>query len=63
MTMAPVCGKIVDMVPEIHVRPEMLRVLRYIEVLACVIYNCMHSTEQQLNYKAGATRVCHDFHQ
>ena len=32
------------LVPEIHVRPEMLRVFRHIEVLMCVIYNL---TEQQ----------------
>ena len=35
------------MVPEIHVHPKMLLVFRYIDVLVCVIYNCMHSTEQQ----------------
>ena len=33
--------------PEIRVRPEMLQVFRYIDMLTCVIYNCMHSTEQQ----------------
>ena len=33
-------------VPEIRVRPEMLRVFRYIDMLTCVIYNCL-STEQQ----------------
>ena len=27
-------------VPEIHVRPEMLHVFRYIGVLTCVICNC-----------------------
>ena len=26
-------------VPEIHVRPEMLHVFRYIDVLMCMIYN------------------------
>ena len=35
------------LVPEIRVCPEMLHVFRYIDVLTCVIYNCMHSTEQQ----------------
>ena len=35
------------LVPEIRVHPEMLHVFRYIDVLTCVIYNCMHSTEQQ----------------
>ena len=35
------------LVPEIRLRPEMLRVFQYIDVLTCVIYNCMHSTEQQ----------------
>ena len=35
------------LVPEIRVRPEMLCIFRYIDVLTCVIYNCMHSTEQQ----------------
>ena len=34
------------LVPEILVRPEMLRVLWYIDVLTCVAYNCMHMTEQ-----------------
>ena len=33
------------LVPEIHVRPEMLHVFQYIDVLTYVIYNC--STEQQ----------------
>ena len=28
------------LVPEIHVRPEMLHVFRYIGVLTCVICNC-----------------------
>ena len=35
------------LVPEIRVHPKMLCVFRYIDVLTCVIYNCMHSTEQQ----------------
>ena len=35
------------LVLEICVRPEMLRVFRYIDVVTYVIYNCMHSTEQQ----------------
>ena len=35
------------LVPEIRVHPEMLHVFQYIDVLMCVIYNCMHSTEQQ----------------
>ena len=35
------------LVPEIHVRPEMLHAFRYIDVLTCIIYNCVHSTEQQ----------------
>ena len=34
-------------VPKISVYPEMLRVFRYIDMLTCVIYNCMHLTEQQ----------------
>ena len=28
------------LVPEIRVRPEMLRVFWYIDMLTCVIYNC-----------------------
>ena len=36
------------LVPEIRVRSGMLHVLWYIDLLTCVIYNCMHSTEQQL---------------
>ena len=57
MTTAPVRGIMVCLyhlprvcrilVPEVYVRPEMLRVFQYIEVLTCMIYNCMHSTEQQ----------------
>ena len=39
------------LVPKIRVCPEILHVFRYIDVLMCVIYNCMHSTEQQLNSK------------
>ena len=35
------------LVPEIYVHPKMLCVFRYIEVLTCVIYNCMHSIEHQ----------------
>ena len=35
------------LVLEICVRPEMLRVFQYIDVVTCMIYNCMHSTEQQ----------------
>ena len=35
------------LVPEIHVCPKMLHVIRYIDVLMCMIYNCMYSTEQQ----------------
>ena len=35
------------LVPEIHVRPEIIHVFQYIDVLTCVIYNCMHSNEQQ----------------
>ena len=35
------------LVPEICVHPEILGVFRYIGVLTCMIYNCMHSTEQQ----------------
>ena len=35
------------LVPEIHAHPEILRVFMYIDMLACTIYNCMHSTEQQ----------------
>ena len=31
------------LVPEICVRPEMLCAFRWIDVLTCVIYNCMHS--------------------
>ena len=44
------------LVPKICVCPEMLRVFQYIDVLTCVIYNCMHSTEQQKT--TGAARVC-----
>ena len=40
------------LVPKIHVNPEILIVFRYIEVLMCVIYNCMHSTVM-----TGTTRV------
>ena len=35
------------LVPEIHVHPEVLCVFRYIDMLTCVIYNCIQSTEQQ----------------
>ena len=35
------------LVPKICVRPEMLCVFWYIDVLTCVIHNYMHSTEQQ----------------
>ena len=35
------------LIPKILVRPEMLRVFWYIDMLMCVIYNCTHSTEQQ----------------
>ena len=35
------------LVPKICVLPEMLDVFWYIDVLMCMIYNCMHSTEQQ----------------
>ena len=35
------------LIPEICVCPEMLHAFRYIDVLMCMIYNCMHSTEQQ----------------
>ena len=50
---------------EIHVCPEMLRVFRYIDMLTCVIYNCMRDlqlhacSEIALNWTArptGATR-------
>ena len=34
------------LVPKIHVRPEMLRVFRYIDMLTCVIYSL---TEQYSN--------------
>ena len=34
------------LVPKIRVRPKMLRVFQYIDVLTCVIYNCT-----QLNSK------------
>ena len=30
----------VALAPEIRVRPEMLHVFRYIDMLTCVIYNC-----------------------
>ena len=60
MTMAPMHGIIVSeylsmyhlpricctLVPENRVRPEILCVFQYIDVLTCVIYNCMYSTEQ-----------------
>ena len=35
------------LVPEICVCPEMLRVFWYIDVLTCMVYNCMQLTEQQ----------------
>ena len=35
------------LVPEIRVRPKILRAFRYFDILTCVIYSCMHSTEQQ----------------
>ena len=58
MTTAPTHGIIVSeyvsftsrcctLVPKICVRPEMLHVFQSIDVLTCVIYNCMHSTEKQ----------------
>ena len=45
-----VCPEMLRVCPEmLRVCPEMLRVFQYIDVLmcTCVIYNCMHSTEQQ----------------
>ena len=35
------------LVPEICVCPEMLRVFWYIDVLTCMVYNCMQLTELQ----------------
>ena len=35
------------LIPEICVRPVMLHAFWYIDVLMCVIYICMHWTEQQ----------------
>ena len=55
------------LVPEIrvHTETEMVHVFQYIDMLTCVIYNCMHSTEhceQQLSGKTmtGGTRVCRE---
>ena len=50
------------LVPEIRVRPEMLRVFRYIDLLTCMIYNCIHSTEQQgqLELLMSAVGECTD---
>ena len=36
------------LVPEIRVRPEMLRVFQYIDVLTCVIYNCTRLNSQEV---------------
>ena len=33
------------LVSEICVHPEILCVFQHIDVLTCMIYNCMHSTE------------------
>ena len=57
MTTVPMRGIIVSdyvsfthvcctLVPEIRACPEVLCVFRYIDVLTCVVYNYMHSTEQ-----------------
>ena len=35
------------LVPEIRVRPEMLCVFQYIDVLTCVIYNCTRLNGQE----------------
>ena len=35
------------LVPKIHVRPKMLRVFQYIDVLTCVIYNCTRLNGQE----------------
>ena len=35
------------LVPEIRVRPKMLRVFRYIDMLTCVIYNCTRLNSQE----------------
>ena len=45
------------LVLEICVRPEILRVFRYIDVLTCVIYNCMHLTEQQVRLELLVSAV------
>ena len=43
------------LVPEIRVRPEILHVFQYIDMLTCVICNCIHLTEQQSqDYMGGA---------
>ena len=38
------------LVPEIHVRPEMLHVFWYIDVLTCVIYNEQQCLQNDWSY-------------
>ena len=47
------------LVPKIRVRPEILRIFRYIDMLTCVIYNFMHSTvnKQQERLELQFTHV------
>ena len=45
------------LVPEIRVRPEILRVFQYIDVFTCVIYNCTRLNGQE---RLGAARVCRE---
>ena len=47
-------------VPEIRVHPEMLCVFRYIEVLACVIYDLSHLTEPEQQGRSSAMKIINE---
>ena len=49
------------LVPEICVCPEMLRAFWYVDMLTCVIYNCMYSTEQQGRLELFVSAACPRF--
>ena len=46
------------LVPEIRARPEMLRVIRYIDVLTCVIYNW--NSKDDWSYSCLSHSVCRE---
>ena len=50
------------MVPEIHVRPEMLHVFLYTDVLTCVIYNCTQlNSMDNWSYSLSAIKVIDEY--